>query len=187
MRYLHIAGRYRFQSTPSVGRATAFTRSDSHLHRISIHALRGEGDVFSPLLVATVFLFQSTPSVGRATNSQADNCKNCAISIHALRGEGDECSPPCRGTNAGFQSTPSVGRATRSQGISIPLPENFNPRPPWGGRLDALTSAWTALSFQSTPSVGRATFEIIQVLIKAYISIHALRGEGDEQADPFFY
>ena len=55
-----------FQSTPSVGRATALTANPHRAERISIHALRGEGD------------FQGS----------ADKLKD-AISIHALRGEGD--------------------------------------------------------------------------------------------------
>ncbi len=82
------------------------------------------------------------------------------ISIHALRGEGDA-------TAAGLEFDD----------------EDFNPRPPWGGRLtEAEYQAYlTAISihalrgegdcrsttltqcqprFQSTPSVGRATRQI---------------------------
>ena len=57
--------------------------------RISIHALRGEGD-------NQTFPFQPT---------------FISISIHALRGEGDR----------GGEKT-EAGK------------NNFNPRPPWGGR-----------------------------------------------------
>ena len=60
------------------------------------------------------------------------------ISIHALRGEGD--------------NTALAGNHRRG---------NFNPRPPWGGRLFHI---FLSLSF---------SFQI---------SIHALRGEGDQQA-----
>ena len=56
-----------FQSTPSVGRATAAGSGGGASTAISIHALRGEGDVAKYLTV-----FAST-----------------SISIHALRGEGD--------------------------------------------------------------------------------------------------
>ena len=35
--------------------------------------------------------------------------------------------------------------------------------------------------FQSTPSVGRATKHIQSELLTRTISIHALRGEGDER------
>ncbi len=34
----------RFQSTPSVGRATSTNRENCYTDKISIHALRGEGD-----------------------------------------------------------------------------------------------------------------------------------------------
>ena len=57
----------KFQSTPSVGRATNTKRLNSEVLQISIHALRGEGD--------------------RALTRQ--ECDNSFISIHALRGEGD--------------------------------------------------------------------------------------------------
>ena len=60
------------------------------LLKISIHALRGEGDAtFADFLISR-FLFQSTPSVGRATVVLVlVNFVDRAISIHALRGEGD--------------------------------------------------------------------------------------------------
>ena len=59
------------------------------------------------------------------------------ISIHALRGEGD------------------LDR------VSVPLvSQHFNPRPPWGGRLDRMQRC--------------------NIIID--ISIHALRGEGDSPA-----
>ena len=64
--------------------------------RISIHALRGEGD-----LVVLPCRFSSF-----------------RISIHALRGEGDEAQPAEPATPETFLSTPSVGRATcRAGGV----------------------------------------------------------------------
>ncbi len=61
-----IVGRKKLQSTPSVGRATV-QRAEQRLQvLISIHALRGEGDVF-----------------------RTQNRLPQTISIHALRGEGD--------------------------------------------------------------------------------------------------
>ena len=78
--------------------------------------------------------FQSTPSARRATGQQSDREQHQPISIHALREEGDWFSE-----GDGCES------------------ENFNPRPPRGGRqVDALC------------------------LTRRYvISIHALREEGD--------
>ena len=57
----------RFQSTPSVGRATLVAVRDMYDGGISIHALRGEGDSFMALPNRHTPPFQSTPSVGRAT------------------------------------------------------------------------------------------------------------------------
>ena len=56
-----------------------------------------------------------------------------------------------------FQSTPSVGRATKLLYKSVRTEHYFNPRPPWGGRLQVAVAADGSRK----------------------ISIHALRGEGD--------
>ena len=84
-----------FQSTPSVGRATRAGKGAPCQSEISIHALRGEGDVtiFSKHIKSKSF--QSTPSVGRATNNTNKELIYRSISIHALRGEGDVsiCAP----------------------------------------------------------------------------------------------
>ena len=146
-----------FQSTPSVGRATRYSINSRPAGGISIHALRGEGD-FSLIIhrnrgrmisihalrgegdgrfITTSvldFLFQSTPSVGRATQIPYKLEQFEDISIHALRGEGDE-----------------------SRGESVARMMDFNPRPPWGGRLAEQNKKQKDLAFQSTPSVGRAT------------------------------
>ena len=78
-----------FQSTPSEGRATTPFELTGYTEEISIHALRGEGDVGS--------------SKGRTAGS---------ISIHALRGEGDVVINTTIAKTILFQSTPSEGRAT---------------------------------------------------------------------------
>ena len=78
------------------------------------------------------------------------------ISIHALREEGDHRKPK--------QRKPK---------------QNFNPRPPRGGRLKATVAAVFNRVFQSTPSARRATVSSgIRVFLQP-ISIHALREEGD--------
>ena len=60
--------------------------------RISIHALREEGDEPFIVQITASSLFLSTPSARRATIDRS-KCKTAAqISIHALREEGD---PPC--------------------------------------------------------------------------------------------
>jgi len=50
-----------------------------------------------------------------------------------------------------------VGRATKESDSGNPLRWNFNPRPPWGGRLHSRFLLFHRIVFQSTPSVGRAT------------------------------
>ena len=125
---------HRFQSTPSVGRATVYTLYRDCLIDISIHALRGEGD----------------------HSSGGIKIRESYISIHALRGEGD--------LFVFFFSF---------------LLSYFNPRPPWGGRHFRPVPSFRAWTFQSTPSVGRATCTWSRSRGLSYISIHALRGEGD--------
>ena len=145
-----------FLSTPSVGRATSIINKPRHnisnfyprppwggrprpcppyrpQGKISIHALRGEGDKdliptipnsinFYPrppwggrlryrALSARLRKFLSTPSVGRATAFQPVQ----------------QCFPP-------FLSTPSVGRATNRAAHCCADRTHFYPRPPRGGR-----------------------------------------------------
>ena len=80
--------------------------------RISIHALRVEGDRRLCDLQFLIFQFLSTPSGWRATIVATEADLRKAISIHALRVEGDTLPP-----------------------FFIPTNQNFYPRPPGGGRL----------------------------------------------------
>ena len=147
-----------FQSTPSVGRATAIERKPIFLtlyfnprppwggrrcrhehgfvklYNISIHALRGEGD-------------------GSYTKIF---CVSGQISIHALRGEGDNTDFGICRLNLSFQSTPSVGRATWRQ-------------PRYSVLSTISIHALRGEGDQGLPTTGSS----------ADISIHALRGEGD--------
>ena len=79
-----------------------------------------------------------------------------------------------------FLSTPSAGRATGKSFHFRCRSQYFYPRPPRGGRqsLAALTDVKD--QFLSTPSAGRATRQLHDELQYIVISIHALRGEGDE-------
>ena len=147
---------FQFLSTPSARRATARRFAGQCPDRISIHALREEGDPgFEQLLHdlhhfyprpprggrqhrqrQTVWkdVFLSTPSARRATFPLVGDVGDHLISIHALREEGD----------------PRLYRGTADAG-------DFYPRPPRGGRLEQQA----AMSYNSA------------------ISIHALREEGD--------
>ena len=80
-----------------------------------------------------------------------------SISIHALREEGD---------------TKQVTKTTTKA--------DFYPRPPRGGRLVRGRAAALFGQFLSTPSARRATSSVSNGKTDtAYISIHALREEGD--------
>ena len=100
-----------FLSTPSARRATSQSSAMRYNSRISIHALREEGDALHSLRLLALPKFLSTPSARRATSSRAVWTKpklflstpsarratsQCStswsampISIHALREEGD--------------------------------------------------------------------------------------------------
>ncbi len=57
--------------------------------RISIHALREEGDQRGVKCILRASLFLSTPSARRATSLSPPQLPPLKISIHALREEGD--------------------------------------------------------------------------------------------------
>ena len=150
--------------------------------KISIHALRGEGDAFALRLQADNFndfnprppwggrrralhkndrrvYFNPRPPWGGRPSQYSTLSRTMDISIHALRGEGDEKIKADTWYTLKFQSTPSVGRATNKCGNKPIRAKDFNPRPPWGGRLNAKIALNVVSQFQSTPSVGRATKE----------------------------
>ena len=145
-----------FQSTPSVGRATLDDIATMRDIIISIHALRGEGDHNIQCGYSSNMHFNPRPPWGGRRGEETRGRRGRDISIHALRGEGDANIIKAGIMQSVFQSTPSVGRATeavtlflKKDVISIHAlrgegdihadrkpraSENFNPRPPWGGR-----------------------------------------------------
>ena len=175
---------------------------------ISIHALREEGDQVQGALDREPEKFLSTPSARRATLRSVRQDVRNDISIHALREEGDLLwehfenlmgqflSTPSarRATTAAFSmttmsrflSTPSARRATRRSARGWSACINFYPRPPRGGRQDALDFLFEVLGFLSTPSARRATRFASSVLLSGVISIHALREEGDRMPSTSF-
>ena len=104
-------------------------------------------------------LFLSTPSARRATEVCGADRRICEISIHALREEGDR--------------TRSTATSPRSY---------FYPRPPRGGRPGNNTKHLIVKLFLSTPSARRATDRRAGNRKPDFISIHALREEGDPPA-----
>ena len=148
--------------------------------KISIHALREEGDLFSVLHGSHL----------------------PRISIHALREEGDLSGSRFTDIMPEFQSTPSARRATAAFALAPITGDHFNPRPPRGGRLVTPFSSARLSRFQSTPSARRATTSLLifrpsqanfnprpprggrlwvspLCFWHLLISIHALREEGD--------
>ena len=73
---------------PRGGRLLARLRTTIH-QKISIHALREEGDSAPISIDSTIRAFLSTPSARRATHSKHHAPLPPHISIHALREEGD--------------------------------------------------------------------------------------------------
>ena len=189
-----------FQSTPSVGRATKQIVALVLNTTISIHALRGEGDETETEItqvwtisihalrgegdkVKAAFRISSFISI-HALRGEGDWLRPLLklaliISIHALRGEGDAAKVYTESLTKNFNPRPPWGGRQRHK-LFCSLCRNFNPRPPWGGRLLLALLAELLPLFQSTPSVGRATTMFRKSLRKPSISIHALRGEGDE-------
>ncbi len=103
--------------------------------RISIHALREEGDsaVISPLFTRSANFYPRPPRGGRRE----------ARAEHRKAQE--------------FLSTPSARRATRAARTAWAAQRDFYPRPPRGGRPPPSLLLSASRIFLSTPSARRAT------------------------------
>ena len=145
-----------FLSTPSARRATRFCADDIPLYKISIHALREEGDLMSrpmerchsyfyprpprggrrgkKMVGVASNKFLSTPSARRATGKPRPWRRHKKFSIHALREEGDLWPhPPSRRCRISIHALREEGDR---KGRTAELPPcDFYPRPPRGGRL----------------------------------------------------
>ena len=111
----NILSAIEFLSTPSARRATAGLEGRVSPRRISIHALREEGD----------------------GKQYAYRAAKWDISIHALREEGDNEEVDKMSVAEIFLSAPSARRATRAGAQRRRPYSNFYPRPPRGGRHGA--------------------------------------------------
>ncbi len=124
-----------FLSTPSARRATYSRWRRLRYCRISIHALREEGDRLprkpSP---ADCYFYPRPPRGGRP----AEVGRLVLAMI--------------------FLSTPSARRATSPVCTRAAVCANFYPRPPRGGRRFRYLSRTSGRLFLSTPSARRATF-----------------------------
>ena len=134
-------------------------QAQDQTERISIHALREEGD-----------LLVGIPPTVRV------------ISIHALREEGDRHRWPHRDVRRDFYPRPPRGGRPRGSTSPATRPD-FYPRPPRGGRHPDTSDRQRISGFLSTPSARRATRTAEAIRNAFIISIHALREEGDKRGD----
>ena len=176
-----------FLSTPSGWRATKSLIPPPSQCKISIHALRVEGDSKSPTCRSGGNHFYPRPPGGGRQNISWF-CEIPSIFLSTPSGWRATFLPLFHLLNFNqFLSTPSGWRATRPVDVDCYVINNFYPRPPGGGRPHRRTRRGSIRIFLSTPSGWRATFKRIVIDgIHLRISIHALRVEGDSFAPPLF-
>ena len=149
---------YDFYPRPPRGGRLSSCLCTSAPDRISIHALREEGDKLLYFVQVQFVVFLSTPSARRATREDVRvSRQRRGISIHALREEGDDIVGQGRDLDDGFLSTPSARRATLLGGKLFWMASYFYPRPPRGGRQYRSRDKRGFGTFLSTPSARRAT------------------------------
>ena len=185
---------------PRGGRQTRIFASTARL-RISIHALREEGDPALKNPVAPSLYFYPRPPRGGRRGCVSPATRSKQISIHALREEGDllifkPCAPAFkisihalreegdRADRQHFQNKRISIHALREEGDDVHRRQAipgiyFYPRPPRGGRQPGHGCALRRITFLSTPSARRATHPPVHPRCRCAISIHALREEGD--------
>ena len=130
------------------------------MERISIHALREEGDLRKRLLRPRPWNFYPRPPRGG---------RHSSIGIK-------------RGSRL-FLSTPSARRATPSTTLPKSNTRNFYPRPPRGGRpRPRRRRCWRRSNFYPRPPRGGRRYSDVPLDDHVRISIHALREEGDLRA-----
>ena len=122
--------------------------------------------------------FLSTPSARRATYYTKNWWRCQLISIHALREEGDH------GHGRACHSPAISIHALREEGDHLPrswhlAAANFYPRPPRGGRPRRMQQPFGSRYFYPRPPRGGRRILIQNDSNTDFISIHALREEGD--------
>ena len=197
-----------FLSTPSARRATPHLRPKILPFRISIHALREEGDgQRCPQAAAPGYFYPRPPRGGRRGAPHGSKYilnisihaprpprggrrrggdfdrLGVVISIHALREEGDAHAAPAEHAENQFLSTPSARRATSRGPASKGGRQHFHPRPPRGGRRGRLPPAGLRCNFYPHPPRGGRRHGQCLSNPAGAISIHALREEGDDRLE----
>ena len=168
-----------FLSTPSGWKATSAFRSHQAHIRISIHALRVEGDGCSMCGFGIQLEFLSTPSGWKATvfpaaTASADQFLSTPSGWKATGSQGR------RGREAEFLSTPSGWKATAVLAeLAAAVAISIHALRVEGDKRVQIDCR-KIHKFLSTPSGWKATIDHVQIeLYTKDISIHALRVEGD--------
>ena len=147
-----------FYPRPPRGGRRHHPRLRSGGQKISIHALREEGDL------AIMETMQQHYEISiHALREEGDLLVHqsgiplVVISIHALREEGDLSTPASSPEQEHFYPRPP--RGGRRQKVRAPCKQKnyFYPRPPRGGRLADHSAYLAGAIFLSTPSARRAT------------------------------
>mgnify|MGYP001623057820 CR=1 FL=1 len=146
-----------FLPTPSARRATTADAFITAEEAISTHALREEGDFELFLADQRAEQFLPTPSARRATFELLCQLVSASISTHALREEGDAYTPSFLIRSMGISTHALREEGDDSDFVVFNYISNFYPRPPRGGRPDALDGGLAQLLFLPTPSARRAT------------------------------
>ena len=190
-----------FYPRPPQGGRQAYRAGRREQARISIHALRKEGDSCTWSFASRQQIFLSTPSARRATGrGPAEPCRPEYFYPRPPQG-GRRPAGYTSMAQLEFLSTPSARRATgflRIPAACCPISihalrkegdpssatmrwrnRHFYPRPPQGGRpYSTLTFSGAGNFYPRPPQGGRPNIgEPKWALIN--ISIHALRKEGD--------
>ena len=158
---------FEFLSTPSARRATSNGLHSKIHHKISIHALREEGDHRHKQAAEDLHHFYPRPPRGGRLHAVFCPRLLVAISIHALREEGDAAIPEYY-----WRKLISI-HALREEGDGLHhhlhgARRHFYPRPPRGGRLEAYIKPLGLRLFLSTPSARRATFKSRRLCICSF-------------------
>ena len=171
----------RFLSTPSARRATREHRRRLPLRRISIHALREEGDLALHADFGVVgHDFYPRPPRGGRPKTRPDDRPASNFYPRPPRG-GRLSSTGSRTIWTKFLSTPSARRATQHGAARRAGGWKFLSTPSARRATKAGIRKGNRNIFLSTPSARRATDDDFFARFTRQISIHALREEGDER------
>ena len=190
----------KFQSTPPARGATVHVWPLVKQQRISIHAPREGGDAPGGSTGTGQRRFQSTPPARGATapsiwrpahahfNPRPPRGGRPFYQIHETSSAAFQSTPPARGATPSPEALPVIQpisiHAPREGGDQKRIsracqPDNFNPRPPRGGRQRKSKNDSNRTKFQSTPPARGATMFLRRGPRYLKISIHAPREGGD--------